>query len=316
MNMSRADQFRADLGKLRRVLLHIDPVSDFALIEGMCRMTDSADPFLQSAAYVAMTGRKGLWIYGDEQGALLLCRHPNRDGQLLAFPPVGSSGAALLQEALADPRLPPGCVHLARITQENHDLTARLGVVADREPVLDWAYPVHEVSTGAITARTGGQFNNLRGHLHRAVRSGLWWQELDGARDRDAIADTARSWAERKVGQGFTTDDLTGPTMACLSLLDRKRGDLGGVVVRNAQGAVGFWIWDRISETKAVSLVRISVGRHGAAELGAVAAAELLHARGVSCFSLGGSETASLDHFKRKLGPVRSIDLRSATLSR
>lgn len=316
MNMSRAQAYTASPAAQRRVLLPVDPVTNFALIEGMCRMTDGADPFLRSAAYVSMTGRKGSWMYGDEQGALLVCRHPNRDGELLAFPPVGQSGAALLQDALADARLPPGRVQLARITQENHDLTARLGVVADREPVLDWAYPVHEVSTGAITARTGGQFNNLRGHLHRAVRSGLWWQELDGPRDRDEIADMARAWAERKAGQGFTTDDLIGPTMACLSLLDRKRGDLGGVVVRNAQGAVGFWIWDRISETKAVSLVRISVGRHGAAELGAVAAAELLHARGVSCFSLGGSETASLDHFKRKLGPVRSIDLRSANLPR
>lgn len=316
MNMSRAQQGKADPGARRHVLLDVDPVADFGLVARICQMTDGADPFLRSAAYVAMTGRKGLWIYGDERAALLLCRHPNRDGQLLVFPPVGAMGAALLRDAMADPRLPPGNVQLARMTQENNDLVTQLGAIPDREPVLDWAYPVHEVSTGAITARTGGRFNNLRGHLHRAVRSGLWWQELDGVRDGAEIADVARAWADKKAGQGFTADDLIGPTMACLTLLNRKRGQLGGVVVRHAQGPAGFWIWDQISETKAVSLVRISAGGHGAAELGAAAAAELLHARGVSIFSLGGSETASLDQFKRKLGPVRSIDLQSAMLPR
>ena len=41
--------------------------------------------------------------------------------------------------------------------------------------------------------------------------------------------------------------------------------------------------------------------------------AEYLASRGISYMCLGGSETESLDRFKRKLGPVRSVELKTVS---
>lgn len=294
-------------------LITLDPHQDYALLSQICARAGTTDPFARSAGYFAVTGRKGLWLYGTERTAMLILRHPNRSDRLLLFPPIGPDGAELMRSALIDPRLPEGRRQLARVTASETGLTAMFGMTAEREDVLDWAFPVHVVSTSALVARQGGAFNSLRGHVHRAERTGYVAEALDIGRDSDAVRAIANSWAASKVRDGFTHADLTGPTESCIALMTRGIASLQGVMVRGPQGPAGFWIWEE-GAGQAVSLVRISIGRQGAAELAAVAAAARLHAGGIPLLCLGGSETESLDQFKRKLGPVHSVALGTVNL--
>lgn len=302
-----------DIPRTATRLVGLDPHQDYALLSQICARAPATDPFARSAGYFAVTGRNGLWLYGTEGTAMLIVRHPNRSDRLLLFPPIGPDGAALIGSALIDPRLPQGRRQLARVTASDGGLTAMFGATAEREDVLDWAYPVHVVSTAALVARQGGVFNSLRGHVRRAERAGYVAEALDIGRDSDAVRAIAASWAASKAGDGFTYGDLTGPTESCIGLMTRGVASLQGVMVRGPQGPAGFWIWEE-GAGQAVSLVRISIGRQGAAELAAVAAAARIDARGIPLLCLGGSETESLDQFKRKLGPVRSVALGTVNL--
>lgn len=297
-------------------LVKLDPETHWPLLQGHCSRTISQDPFARSPAYFAMTGRQGLWLYAKDDSAMLICRHPNREDRLLLFPPAGQNRMGLLSLALRDPQLPVGQMQLARVTSNEHGLATHLSGHSglEIEDVLDWAFPVHVVSTSAIVHREGGRFNNLRGHVNRAVRAGLTSAPLRVGAHGDQIRTVVERWADQKARPGFSRDDLIGPTECCLRLMQRGLGKLGGVVVFDGVQAVGFWIWEETGRQTAASLVRVSIGQHGAAEFGAAKAAEMLQERGITNFCLGGSETESLDAFKRKLAPVHSVELGTISL--
>ncbi len=181
--------------------------------------------------------------------------------------------------------------------------------------MIEYRSGAGSISTKLVQERKGGAFNNLRGHLNRAARAGLAGRPVCFGADDTVIGEIVSHWADQKDRPGFTRSDLTGPTRACLRLAAGGVRSLGGVVVHEGPTPVGFWLWEELpQERSAASLVRVSIGQNGAAELGAAAAADYLAARGIERLCLGGSETASLDAFKRKLGPTQSIALASVTL--
>ena len=297
----------------------VEGAHGWSLLRDLCARTQGADPFCRSQGYFAMTGRKGLWVYGDQATQMVIARHPNRADRLLLFPPVGPDEAGLVNAALADRTLPEGIRQLARISPKERGLVAqfeRSGMLCStQEDVLDWAFPVHVISTEAVVRRQGKTFNNLRGHVNRAARLGLFCEALDPARHGSDVAEVAGRWARSKDFAGFSHEDLIGPGLACLRLMHRGVGQLGGVMIYTAERQpIGYWIWDELANGSAASLVRVSTAkRQGAAEFAAVAVAETLHGRGITRLCLGGSETKSLDEFKRKLGAVRSIGLETLT---
>ena len=298
----------------RAELRELQPATDWRVLEGICRRATGPDPFARSPAYFAMTGRKGLWLYATDDTAMLVCRHPNRADRLLMFWPMGRDPEGLLAAAARDDRLPAGRRQVARVDANVSGLDMPVGVV-EQEDVLDWAFPVHVISTSLVKERKGGTFNNLRGHLNRAARAGLTARPVVFGADDCAIESIVAQWADMKDRPGFTRSDLIGPTLACLHLAATGVRSLGAVIVHEGSTPVGFWLWEELpQEGAAASLVRVSIGQHGAAELAAAAAADRLAARGIERLCLGGSETASLDAFKRKLGPTQSIPLATVAL--
>ena len=99
-----------------------------------------------------------------------------------------------------------------------------------------------------------------------------------------------------------------------LDLIDRTDLDISGTVSYGSEGApLGFWLWEEVGGT-AMSLVRAYLRRPGNAEYGILAMAEQLSASNIPEMCLGGSETADLDAFKRKMQPIRSIALSTVAL--
>ena len=287
-------------------------------LQSLLSTVGKQDPFQRSAAYYAMTGRKGLWLYSDANTVMLIAVHPNKDNTILMLPPFGHDPAGLMEKALNDPIIPAGNREIARLGEEDAYLALRLraaGASAPcREQVLDWTYPVHVISTSCVIERQGGKFNSFRGHVNRALRAGLTASPFDADRHASDMLDIVGAWARDGKKAGYSFNDLTTPTMQIISLIQHGSLPLAGVVIFDGKRPVGFWFWDESDQKNAtaMSLVRVSIGSNGAAEFGALKMCELLRSRGFEHICLGGSETASLDRFKRKLCPVQSIELRTA----
>lgn len=290
-------------------------------LQQVLRVADKSDPFARSAGYYAMTGRKGLWLYGDNNTAMMLAIHPNKDNTLLFFPPFGKDPYGLIQKALIDPRRPRGEVQIARIGHSDMHLAMQLQAAGMEPPhtedILDWAYPVHVISADRLIAHQGGEFNNFRSHLNKAFRAGYTAQRIHAQAHANAVLNIADRWAKDGKKAGYSYDDLTGPTQHLLSLMQEDALSLSGVIVFDGAKPVGFWIWDEgdIASKTAMSLARISLGDRGAAEFAGLKMAELLKERGFDTICLGGSETESLDRFKRKMCPVTSIELQTMKFS-
>ena len=130
-------------------------------------------------------------------------------------------------------------------------------------------------------------------------------------------------WAESKLDNtqnNFTFEDLVTPTISLLSLIrDGNPLSIEGVIVRDQEdNPLGFWLWQKVDDM-AMSLARVSVGHlngvSGSAEFAAVKMAQKLQLDNVKTICTGGSETDSLDDFKRKFVPIESIELDTVSVS-
>lgn len=276
------------------------------------------DPFSRSAAYYSMTGRNGLWVYGDGDTALIIARHPNKDDTLLFIPPIGPNPTEIIAQALDDTRLPSGNIELARVGSDDLAFANRTLTQGSQSPTsektLDWTYPIHVVSPSKVIAREGKSFVSFRGHINRAIRSGFQTEAVDFSRDKEALTQAVSQWAQEKKFSGYSFEDLTTPTKAVIDLAAEGNLSINGTLTRGADGQpVGFWLWENVDGT-AMSLARVAIRRPGVAELGILRTCEQVHAAGITEFCLGGSESKSLDEFKRKMQPIRSIALQTMSL--
>ncbi len=287
------------------------------LLEKVVQCNDKADPFSRSAGYYAMTGRNGLWLYGDHDTNMVIARHPNKDDTILFFPPFGKDPFSLLQTAFNDPQIPEGKIQVARIGQDDMALAFKLQAAGTPAPqtetILDWTYPIHVISAEKVIEHRGGEYNNFRAHLNKAFRAGYTAQSLSADTHYDAALEIVTRWAKDGKKDGYTFDDLTTPTKQLLDSMKSNALSLSGVIVFDGSKPVGFWIWDEgdAKNKTAMSLARVSTGDRGAAEFAGLKMAEFLKERGFEKICLGGSETESLDKFKRKFGPVQSIELKT-----
>lgn len=290
-------------------------------LEKVVQHSDRTDPFSRSAGYYAMTGRGGLWLYGDNDASMVIATHPNKEDTLLFFPPFGKDPFSLIDTALGDTQIPEGRIQIARVGQEDMSLVFQLqaaGVSAPQgETVLDWAYPIHIISTERVIEHSGGEYNNFRAHLNKAFRAGYTAEPLNADTHHDAVMEIVSSWAKDGKKDGYTFDDLTTPTTQLLDLMKQNILSLAGVIVFDGPKPMGFWIWDEgdTMNKTAMSLARVSIGDRGAAEFAGMKMTEILNERGFDKICLGGSETESLDKFKRKFGPIESIELKTIDCS-
>jgi len=316
MNLQVGKSFLNTIPSSQPALIEITQET-LPFLEKVLHHAGKTDPFAKSAGYYAMTGRKGLWLYGDNDTTMVIAQHPNKDNTVLFFPPFGRDAFGLIQIALNDPQIPEGEIQIARVGQDETNLSLKLQAVGisppQAEDVLDWTYPVHLVSTEKVIEHKGGAFNNFRAHLNQAFRAGYKASQLDPDIHADAVVEIVDRWAKDGKKAEYTYGDLTSPTTSLLSLMKSRILHLEGVIVFEEEKPVGFWIWDEGDKAgkTAMSLARVSIGNRGASEFAGLKMAEILKERGFDTICLGGSETESLDKFKRKLVPVNSISLKT-----
>lgn len=315
-----ADIFTAfrSQGGLREVSVEVLPV-----LRSLLNQRAWADPYVGSAAYFALTGRRGLWLYEGEDGCLLICRHPNAPEELLLFPPWGRHPGRLIREALEELPETRNAVSLARVPADGGPgFISRLvkavpgqAISLGEERRLDWRYPVHVLDTGLVSRHTGKAFRDFRQNVHRAGRAGLSIEPLVMSRHRPSLDRLVAVWADRYAGaRGGEPAEMEAPFSAAFDLMEAQRLPIHGLVVRAPVGLRGFITWEETDPVRGVanSLTNLSLGpEKGVAELSFLAMCRTLAERGFQQVCVGGSEEVGLDAFKRKMQPVRSIAMLS-----
>lgn len=308
----------SEMPELRRI-----GIGDLAgLQERLLSVSPREDSYSQSAAYYAMTGRKGLWLYSVDDTFMVMAAHPNRADHLLLFPPMGKDPSALLEQVIRDERITAGQVQLARFgASEQLLLTWAQAAGHFRvapEEHLDWTYPVHTLSTHFVAAHEGKRFRDFRKGILRADRDGLSARLIETAQDRATVGALVTQWARHNAHEGYSTSDLTAPTRTILAQMETSRRPLHGLIIERNSHPAGFITWEEtdLANSVANSLCNVTIAGHGATEFSYKAMAEVLARRGFDKVCIGGSETAGLDQFKRKMNPVASTPLKSAYICR
>ncbi|WP_350335237.1 phosphatidylglycerol lysyltransferase domain-containing protein [Coralliovum pocilloporae] len=292
--------------------------SDLGMLQRALLRTTRADAYSQSASYLAMTGRNGLWLYSTDDTFMVVASHPNKNDHLLLFPPMGREPAQLFSQALHDTRISSGQVQLARISEQDQLLLAWVQasghMTVAPEGMLDWLFPVHTLSTKAVSEHKGRQFRNFRHGINLARDANLTASLIDLKCDKAAIQNLTNQWAAESIRRRYSLDDLVAPTNAILSLMENTELPLHGLMVQKNGVPVGFMTWeetDPVNRT-ATSQCGLAVEGKGVIEFIYLSMCEILNRRGFSHLCIGGSETAGLDQFKRKMNPVKSVPLQSA----
>jgi hypothetical protein len=297
--------------KLKLVPIALEHLS---LLRYILARTDRADFYSVAPSYFAVTGRKGLWIYGDEKRGMLIARHPNVPDVILFFPPFGQDRVSLIEAALADPQIPPGKVQIARLAAEDDDIIRHFkgkGLYPAQERKLDWTYPVHILSTQKVLEAKGHDFKDFRKNVNRAERKHAEAIPLEIDKHDVLVRDLVLKWALCNKGE-YSVEDLTAPTYMALYLMRSSSLSIQGLLIQEEGRPSGFMMWEetRPDSGQAAGLCNASISESkGISEFTHQEMCRVLQERGYSEVCIGGSEEPGLDAFKRKMMPEKSVGL-------
>lgn len=279
------------------------------LSETFCRHA-SSDPMMRSPGYIRMTSRKGLSAYSGRSADVLFSLHPNDDETYIIYPPAEEGGYRDVRDLGNLLKQTGKNVEVIRIPMEFASSAALVaGGTLKRETRLDYAYPVHVIEVGALADMEGSRLQKFRNKVNAAKREGMQVRPTDFApADREMMRRITTQWAPQ-----LFNDDVAAGTEYIGFFLDEMLmyPRIRGLISLRRGEANGFTVWELpcSGDDTAHSLIHCSLHHRGVSELLHHEMAKALHRDGVRFLSLGGAETAGLDAFKRKMNPVRSVEL-------
>lgn len=294
--------------------------TNLELLVNLLSTEEDSDSYTTSAAYYAFTGRKGLWLYNHAGTYIPFCWHPNIEGQILIFPPRGKKNYGALTTFLHEAPPPPLGFLLARFKHpEIHKLSIPHASITSasferiEEEVLDWRYPVRVLSTRDTAQMFGHRYMFIRNRVRQTKKYDLSVQPLSRTHVI-AIENLILRWAHQHKHYSWELLALLHPYQEALRLLESSALGLDGLCfsVNGRVEAVTLWDISNNEKRTANLLMNLCNKEHrGLSEFAIRTTAEKLVGNKIEFLNLGGSETAGLDHYKKKFSPVLSIDLHS-----
>ena len=309
------------------------------------------DPYLVSPTYHALTGRRGLWLYSDEETstAVVFCLHPNLKNTVVIYPGFGEGpNRAIVNlidkiQAAEDPgeslNIKGIKFQIGRVRPESslHDIAEGRHLIhaeTVEEQVLDWRFPVHTVKCRDLVERKGKDYGRIRQAMNKFERAGAEVREIDfkSRDDQKTISKISRAWEDKTAH--YDRYDLTlvpyFNTLVKMAQTQAELGLRGLFVVLNGKPR-GFSIWEPgHNSTKAANLFASQIGRENAdtdaknnadevsiTNLGTflhVKIAEQLLEDGTDYVCLGGSENETMDDYKRGFRPKYSTPLQTVAI--
>lgn len=282
----------------------------------------SDDSYLHSFLYYKITGRKSAWLYKNKEGFLVVCQHPHEPQTLLVFAEVGRKSFDLTADVLQSLYRSEHQIRLARYTSDDLgklqtalarrdvNLIDRLQVVEETE--MDWRYPVHIYDTHKVAMLEGRDFKPVRTKFNKVEAKGITVELMD---KRTAVKDmraALKYWEGSMIAEGKDTEEMTEFYERFFNLLNTYDGKYDGLLFFQGRRPVGFSVWDQINSETANSFINLAdISVLGLSDYQIVTMCRLLNEKGVKYLNVGGSENESLNQFKLKFQPVKSVDLLS-----
>jgi hypothetical protein len=281
------------------------------------------DSYLNAPLYYILTGRKGIWVHEGYGAIMVVCRHPHIEDRLLVFPEVGHAEGKLAASVLSGLEPPPGGVQLARFTAydleslkdalSQQNSSSRIdSIKVVQEESLDWRYPAHMLDTARVARVEGNEFAKIRNKCRKTEGATEILDLQDPAALR-AMRAAHKYWEGSMVLRNQDGSDSNGYYMTLFAMIEEWPHLFNGLVFMQGKRPVGFTVCDAPFMKKVNLLANLSDATvAGLADYQIVATCRAMSAKGVIALNFGGSETESLDLFKRKFMPVKSLELLSA----
>lgn len=313
---------------------HIDSISGiirfdsttYGYLSSVLGRFHADDPYLTCPAYHAITGRFGLWGYARNGAFLLFSKHPNVKNEIIFFPQLGTPFPNLALDIIHELKDTNLSFSFARIPEEKTEFFSasmnkacrNLFFLPQEEAVLDWKYPVHTISTHDVSRSNGRNFKAFRCDLNAVNTKRIRIEPLDILRDKQALSEIVAMWSKQKnSGQKICEDNFYS---FVLNNLNHPALNLSGIKFFWDNQPVAFEIWSIPNKNTplANSLVGLNMSHlyelDGFSSYQHYTICQLLKEKGIERVCLGGSETEGLDRFKRKMSPIRSIQLKSISV--
>lgn len=284
-----------------------------------------ADTFVLSTAYHALTGRKGLSFFANDNAGMIVCQHPNRPDRLLVFPEFGGNPDRVLTRQVLSALA--GCRSTVQLARYSRPEIARISeecgacgttpevarVVPYEEDLLDWRLPQRVIEVATVADLAGAPFARIRNKVRNAAAAGVTAVPMSAVKYADLLEVVGR-WTKQRshIASYVSSMDFYG---TLLSLWMDRRHSMDGVACLLGKSPVGFAVWDfGLGDTANLlgNLADISIT--GLAEFQLVEVSKRLSQRGIGRLNLGGSETRGLDQFKLKFCPSETIELVSGSV--
>lgn len=324
----------------------LEEVDDYGKLRELLSRGVTPDAYCCSALYFALTGRHKVWIVRHKDRYLVVLRHPNVARTLLVFCPFISSASELAEQVEALSRCEKfldQCeghgIFLARIPELIADdflSKHAMGLLhckpeRVKEEVLDWVHPSYDIHLERLLRLEGRKLKIYRKKLRK-----FCGQDIEVLRPKKDFSPQELVKAVREVNKGWVRTKLTskishrGPEispsepgfsprelMSCYREMARLNRDtslaMDGLVLKRAGTYIAFSFWERPANGKTVACLAALPVSHekGLSEYLYYVIADCLKNEGYEYMCIGGSETASLDQFKKKLDPGRAHKLQT-----
>jgi hypothetical protein len=263
--------------------------------------------------------------------------HPNLQRSLLVFFPFAANAYTFKRQVV---RL-SSCqkflrkfehIYLARIPQqlaaavlnERGELSSGHWILRKvPEEKLDWAYPSYDISLERLANPIGQDLAVYRKKTRKfnaSEVSTVLVANIASEADKrtviaSAIGHVSRRWIWTKSkslaahpDRGAILEEMIDPYRGLAKLSSVKDLEIDGLVLKrgNENLAFSFWEKPRTKDEPVVCMAALPCSHEiGLSEYLYHQIATTLHSQGYKTMCIGGSETAELDRFKRKLAPIQ-----------
>jgi hypothetical protein len=319
----------------------LEEVDDYGKLRKLLSTSLTNDTYCRSALYFALTGRRKVWIVSYKDKYLVLLFHPNVPKTLLVFCPFVSSASELAEQLAVLTKCQKFLtqfedheVFLARIPELiAEDFLSRhamglLNCKPERVPekILDWVYPSYDIELQNLLNLQGRKLKIYRKKLRKFCD-----QDIEVRRPADfspqelikAVREVNKGWVRTKLTSDQTLGISPRKLMSCYRTMVRLNGNaslaMDGLILKRKEAYIAFSFWERPAKGNAVACLAALPVSHekGLSEYLYYAIAKCLKGEKEEYreMCIGGSETASLDQFKKKLAPSRAHELRTIRIS-
>jgi len=287
--------------------------------------TTPEDSYIASPLYFKLTGRKGAWSYTSPDSQVIVTRHPHIVNTLMVFPEVGLRHYNLTACVLKKLIKSQHDIQLCRYTSDDlkrldsalnaldYNLIHSIEII--EEDIMDWKYPLHILDIPSLAQLHGNRFEKIR-NKYNAAKKIIKAISLEKQSAVKKMRGALKFWEGNMIIADKETDDMSDFYHQFFRIIDRYNGPFEGMMFYEGNCPVGFSVWEKISKDTANSFINLGdTSIKGLSDFQIVETCRHLNMQGIKYLNVGGSETESLDAYKRKFKPCKSIQLYSAKVN-